>query len=157
MRRLALVALVALADVACRPAEREAPASDRAEPSAAAAATVDTANIPPRVERPRPAELTRVTLKALGMHCEESCPLRVRYALADVAAVYELGFDVSTESIFVSYDATLGPPEEVTRPMLAAIRSAGYDPWLSKTSWPEGATAEVVQPGAPLAGPPGPP
>ncbi|MDB4960874.1 MAG: hypothetical protein JWP01_873 [Myxococcales bacterium] len=93
--------------------------------------------------RPRPPQLTQVTLKALGMYCEESCPLKVRTALADIPAVYELGFDVSTESIFVSYDATLGTPKDVTRPMLVAIKSAGFDPWLAKESWPDTARAAV--------------
>jgi hypothetical protein len=92
--------------------------------------------------RPRPAALTQVTIKALGMYCEESCPLKVRYALADVPQVYELGFDVSTESIFVSYDATLGPAKQVTRPMIAAtvgrVRSAAME------AWPDGASVQVV-------------
>lgn len=94
--------------------------------------------------RPRPAALTHVTIKALGMYCEESCPLQVRHALADVTSVYELGFDLSTESIFVSYDATLGPAKEVTRPMIAAIKKAGFDPWLAKESWPSDAEVQVV-------------
>src|SRR5690606_41157857 len=64
------------------------------------------------VEPPRPAELQRVTIKALGMYCEEICPLKVRYALADITAVYELGFDLSTESIFESYDKSLGTRSE---------------------------------------------
>jgi hypothetical protein len=94
-------------------------------------------------QRPRPAQLTQVTIKALGMYCEESCPMKVRMALAELPAVYELGFDVSTESIFVSYDATLGPPKDVTKPMLVAIKSAGFDPWLAKESWPDTARAAV--------------
>jgi len=94
--------------------------------------------------RPRPAQLAKVTIKALGMYCEESCPLKVRTALADVPAVYELGFDVSTESIFVSYDASLGTAKDVTRPMLVAIKSAGFDPWLAKQTWPEDASVQVV-------------
>ncbi len=98
---------------------------------------------PAAAPRPRPAQLTRVTLKALGMYCEESCPLKVRNALADVDAVYELGFDLSTESIFVSYDAALGDAKTVTKPMIAAIKSAGFDPWLKGTGWPSDA---VVQP-----------
>ena len=61
-----------------------------------------TTNSTAKKAPPKPAALTKVTIKALGMYCEESCPLKVRYALADVPAVYELGFDVSTESIFVS-------------------------------------------------------
>lgn len=99
---------------------------------------------PPKAPPPRPAQLQRVTLKALGMYCEESCPMKVRYALADDPHVYELGFDVSTESIFVSYDAALGAPEQVTKPMLAAIKTrAGFDPWLSKPSWPADAQEKV--------------
>ena len=93
---------------------------------------------------PKPAKLQQVTLKALGMYCEESCPMKVRYALADDPNVYELGFDVSTEAIFVSYDASLGAPKDVTKPMLAAIKTkAGFDPWLSKESWPADAQAKV--------------
>ena len=78
------------------------------------------------------------------MYCEESCPVQVRHALAGVTSVYELGFDLSTESIFVSYDASLGPAKQVTGPMIAAIKRAGFDPWLSRESWPDGATAQVV-------------
>jgi hypothetical protein len=92
----------------------------------------------------KPAQLSHVTIKALGMYCEESCPMRVRYALADVKQVYELGFDPANESIFVSYDATLGTPKEVTKPMLVAIKNAGFDPWLAKESWPADAKAQVV-------------
>jgi hypothetical protein len=99
---------------------------------------------PPRA---RPAQLTQVTIKALGMYCEESCPLKVRNALASIPAVYELGFDVSNESIFVSYDAALGTPKEVTKPMIVAIKGAGFDPWLAKESWPADAqkTVQVVR------------
>ncbi|MGE0400017.1 MAG: heavy-metal-associated domain-containing protein [Kofleriaceae bacterium] len=96
---------------------------------------------PPRT---KPAQLTKVTIKALGMYCEETCPLKVRTALASVPAVYELGFDVSTESIFVSYDATLGTPKDVTKPMLVAIKGAGFDPWLAKEAWPDDADVAVV-------------
>jgi copper chaperone CopZ len=85
-----------------------------------------------------------VTIKALGMDCEESCPVKVRHALAEVPAVYELGFDLSTESIFVSYDASLGAAKQVTRPMIAAIKRAGFDPWLAKESWPDGVEAQVI-------------
>jgi hypothetical protein len=85
-----------------------------------------------------------VTIKALGMYCEESCPMRVRYALAEQRAIYELGFDLDHESIFVSYDAALGPAEQVTRPMLAAIKQAGFDPWLARQDWPADAKVQVV-------------
>ena len=95
-------------------------------------------------EPARPERLAHVTIKALGMYCEESCPLKVRYALADISAVYELGFDVSNESIFVSYDATLGSAKDVTKPMIAAIKGAGFDPWLAKETWPADAKVQVV-------------
>jgi hypothetical protein len=93
---------------------------------------------------PRPAQLSHVTIKALGMYCEESCPMRVRYALADLKAVYELGFDPANESIFVSYDTSLGAPKQVTKPMIVAIKNAGFDPWLAKESWPDDAKVQVV-------------
>jgi len=100
----------------------------------------------PVAERPKPDKLQHVTIKALGMTCEESCPLRVRYALANIAQVYELGFDLDHESIFISYDATLGAPKEVTRPMVAAIKNAGFDPWLAREDWPAEAKATVAVP-----------
>jgi hypothetical protein len=93
---------------------------------------------------PRPATLAHVTIKALGMTCEEECPMRVRYALTRVPSVYELGFDLDHEAIFVSFDATLGAPKDVTRPMLAAIKSVGYDPWLAKETWPADASVQVI-------------
>jgi hypothetical protein len=98
-----------------------------------------------KVKPPRPPELTHVTIKALGMYCEEECPMKVRYALADIPAVYELGFDVTTESIFVSYDKKLGPSREVTKPMIVAIRGVGFDPWLARESWPDKVDAQVVE------------
>ena len=63
---------------------------------------------------------------------------------ADMKDIYELGFDLTKESIFVSYDATLGSPKQVTKPMLAAIKQAGFDPWLAREDWPAEATAQVV-------------
>ena len=98
----------------------------------------------PMKEPPRPAELKHVTIKALGMYCEETCPMKVRYALADIKSVYELGFDVANEAIFVSYDAKLGSVKDVTKPMIVAIKGAGFDPWLSKEEWPADAKAQVV-------------
>jgi hypothetical protein len=44
----------------------------------------------------------------------------------------------------VSYDATLGSAKQVTKPMLAAIKQAGFDPWLAKEAWPDDAKADVV-------------
>ncbi len=131
MTRAALIALLALSlGGACTKDEPAAPAKP------AIARTPDA--------RPRPAALAQVTIKALGMYCEETCPMKVRMALAEIPAVYELGFDVSTESIFVSYDKTLGDPKAVTKPMLVAIKEAGFDPWLAKEAWPADA-AKVVQ------------
>ena len=99
---------------------------------------------PKKVAPPKPAELQHVTIKALGMYCEESCPMAVRYAVAENPAIYELGFDTANESIFVSYDAKLGAPKDVTAPIITAIREkAGFDPWLAKESWPADAQALV--------------
>jgi hypothetical protein len=141
-RAALLVAAVAIAAVAV------ACSRDSAKP---AATTHDHAKEPappaPKKELvapPRPAELQHVTIKALGMYCEESCPLKVRYALADITAVYELGFDLSIEAIYISYDKALGTPKDVTKPMIAAIKGAGFDPWLSKAEWPADAKAQVV-------------
>ncbi|CAN5395355.1 hypothetical protein BH11MYX1_BH11MYX1_53760 [soil metagenome] len=128
-------ALLALLLVACR--------HDRGAPVPAPPAPLVVVAKPASVAKP--AALSHVTIKALGMYCEESCPMRVRYALADVKQVYELGFDPANESIFVSYDAELGTPKAVTKPMLVAIKNAGFDPWLAKESWPADAKVQVVQ------------
>ena len=128
MRAVLLVALAACGrDPA--PAAKPAAGSGVAQPVA-----------PPA----KPAQLAHVTIKALGMTCEESCPMRVRYALQANHDVYELGFDLPNESIFVSYDAALGPAKQVTKPMLAAIRQAGFDPWLAKETWPDDAHVQVL-------------
>lgn len=135
MRGLALAWLVLAVGCSKEPAgQKHVPSSTTVTAPAAKA----------DVAPPKPEKLAHVTIKALGMYCEESCPMKVRYALADVKSVYELGFDVANEAIFVSYDATLGPAKDVTRPMLAAIKTAGFDPWLSKEEWPADATAQVV-------------
>ncbi len=159
MSRLAALALalglgVMLAGLAaCGRDERAGSGADPAAAPAAAPVTAPAtapATAPPPIAPapkrapPAPASLMRVTIKALGMHCEESCPVRVRHALAGVPSVYELGFDLSTESIFVSYDASLGPAKQVTKPMIAAIKGAGFDPWLAKESWPDGVDAQVI-------------
>lgn len=91
-----------------------------------------------------PTQLTKVTIKALGMYCEESCPLRVRTALSNMPQIYQLGFDLTKESIFVSFDTSLGTAKEVTTPMLAAIKAAGFDPWLAKEAWPPEADAAIA-------------
>jgi hypothetical protein len=137
MKAVVVLVVAAACSRDSRAPSQAQPAPARPEPAAIA---LPAQPAPP----PRPAQLARVTIKALGMYCEESCPLQVRYALADVTSVYELGFDLSTESIFVSYDASLGPAKEVTKPMIAAIKKAGFDPWLAKESWPADVDAQVV-------------
>lgn len=127
------LALLVVALVACN-RDKSAPTKQGQKPTI----TVKQPTAPPQ-----PAELQRVTLKALGMYCEESCPLKVRHALADNKSVYELGFDVANESIFVSYDKSLGAPKDVTQPMLKAIKEAGFDPWLAKETWPDDAKDRV--------------
>jgi hypothetical protein len=136
MNRVALVVACGLVIGCSRDSGKAPPKADPAS----------TAKKPTKqlAEPPRPAELQHVTLKALGMYCEEECPLKVRYALADIPAVYELGFDVANEAIFVSYDKSLGTAKEVTKPMITAIKGAGFDPWLSKEEWPADAKAQVV-------------
>jgi copper chaperone CopZ len=114
------------------------------EPAPKPTVTHELAHMAQTPPRARPAQLTQVTIKAIGMYCEETCPMKVRSALADIPAVYELGFDVSNESIFVSYDTTLGTPKDVTKPMIVAIKGAGFDPWLAKETWPADAQ-KVVQ------------
>lgn len=133
MRVLVVLAVFA----ACSKDEAKAPAPGATTTTSAPVAKAAK-------EPPRPAQLAHVTIKALGMYCEETCPMKVRYALTDIKSVYELGFDVGNEAIFVSYDATLGPAKQVTAPMIAAIKGAGFDPWLSKESWPDDAKAQVV-------------
>ena len=68
----------------------------------------------------------------------------MRSALATIDGVYQVGVDVDTQSIFVSYDAALGEPKAATAPMLAALARAGFDPWLKGPGWPSGTTAEVL-------------
>ncbi|HEY4054967.1 MAG TPA: hypothetical protein VGM39_00115 [Kofleriaceae bacterium] len=137
MRGLALIAVLLAAGCS-----KDAPAKpDTRAMDKRAVAPIAPTKTPPRA---KPAQLTHVTLKALGMYCEESCPLRVRMALADVPAVYELGFDTSNESIFVSFDSSLGTPKDVAKPMLDAIKSSGFDPWLAKEVWPAEAQSLVA-------------
>ena len=110
----------------------------------AAAKAHENAHATLAAPRPRPAKLAKVTIKALGMYCEESCPLRVRMALAELPVVYELGFDTSTERIFVSYDSARGAPKVAMQPVIEAVRLAGFDPWLARESWPTDAHTDVV-------------
>ena len=135
MMRIALLAVLAFG-CSKESATESAPALTRMDKPAPIAQ--------PSKPPPKPEKLAHVTIKALGMYCEETCPLKVRYALADIKSVYELGFDVANEAIFVSYDASLGPAKQVTAPMIAAIKATGFDPWLSKEEWPANATAQVV-------------
>lgn len=130
--------IVALLLVGCT-SSRDEPAAPTPAIAVPVAPTTTGLNNPPR-----PKELAHVTIKALGMYCEDSCPMRVRYALADLKQIYELGFDPANESIFVSYDATLGPAKQVTKPMIVAIKEAGFDPWLAKETWPDDAKVQIV-------------
>ena len=132
--------LLALGAAAC---QQDARAPVTHAPPAVVPPVVVAPPAPP-APRARPAQLRQVTIKALGMYCEESCPLKVRTALAAIPAVYELGFDLSNESIFISFDGALGAAKDVTRPMIAAIKGAGFDPWLARESWPADASVQVV-------------
>ncbi len=114
------------------------------EPPSTPVEAHEAAHVAARLAPPRPKDLAHVTIKALGMYCEESCPMRVHYALGAMKEIYELGFDLPNESIFVSYDATLGTPKQVTKPMLLAIKQAGFDPWLAKETWPTDAKVQIV-------------
>lgn len=119
---------------ACQPSDPPKPAPVPPPPPAPVLAPVVA----------RPAQLTHVTIKALGMDCEESCPIAVRSVLADVPGVYELGFDIDHEAIYMSYDSALGSAKEVTKPMIAAIKTVGFDPWLASETWPADAKVKVV-------------
>jgi copper chaperone CopZ len=99
------------------------------------AATTAADQPAPAAAAGRPVTLAHVTIKAIGMNCPESCPLQVRTALAKVPAVYQIGFDLDHEAVLVSYDQALGSARDVTAPMLAAIKGAGYDPWLASEAW----------------------
>ena len=68
----------------------------------------------------------------------------MRSALATIDGVYRVGVDVDTQSIYVSYDAAMGEPKAATKPMLAALTRAGFDPWLKSPGWPAGVTADVL-------------
>jgi copper chaperone CopZ len=121
-------ALLLIAGCAGEP-RREAPAEAR--PEAPAAAPVVRA----------PDKLTFVHLKAIGMECA-SCLRRVEQALARIDAVYQVGFDLPTDSIYVAYEPTLESPG----PLLAAIEQAGFEPaWVKAEAWPAGASATVVR------------
>ena len=86
-----------------------------------------------KIAAPRPAALTHVTIKALGMYCEESCPMRVRYALADMPADLRARLRPDEgEHLRVVRRPSSAPAKEVTKPMLVAIKQAGFDPWLAK-------------------------
>jgi hypothetical protein len=139
-------ALLALALLLVAGCSKDAPSNATPAPARPASTSLGSAApiARPDVEPPRPARLTKVTIKALGMYCEDSCPAKVRYALADIQSIYELGFDLANESVFISYDASLGPAKQVTKPMLDAIKTTGFDPWLSKESWPDDAQVQVV-------------
>lgn len=136
MRLVAVLGVV----LACAACSKDRPAPTKTTTTAPAKPAVTAQPKAP----PRPSQLQHVTIKALGMYCEDSCPMAVRYALAEEPAIYEIGFDTANESIFVSYDKKLGAPNVVTKPIIDAIRTkAGFDPWLAKETWPDEAQALV--------------
>ncbi|MBK9031740.1 MAG: hypothetical protein IPL61_10515 [Myxococcales bacterium] len=70
----------------------------------------------------------------------------MRSALATVPAAYQAGFDLDRDEFYVSYDRAAGAPADAARPMIAAIRQAGFDPWLKGPGWPDVAPEVVVLP-----------
>ena len=63
---------------------------------------------------------------------------RVRSALAQLPSVYAVGFDLDRDEVYVGYDATVGPPAQAARPMVAAIEGAGYRSWYARPGRAEG-------------------
>ncbi len=61
----------------------------------------------------------------------------MRAALRDVPAAFEVGFDLDRDEVYVSYDAAAGDAKAATAPMVAAIKRAGFEPWLKGAGWPE--------------------
>jgi copper chaperone CopZ len=95
----------------------------------------------PAPARPRPEQLSYVHLKAIGMECA-SCLRRVEQSLARIDAVYQIGFDLPTDSIYVSYEPILESP----KPLIAAIEKVGFEPaWVKAEAWPDGVEAAVVR------------
>jgi hypothetical protein len=70
----------------------------------------------------------------------------VRSALAKLPAAYEVGFDLDHDEVYVGYDAAAGAAKPAAAPMIAAIKAAGFDPWLKGPGRPEPAPEMIVLP-----------
>ena len=68
----------------------------------------------------------------------------MRSALATVSSSYQVGFDLDRDEVYVGYDAAAGPAKVAAAPMIAAIKRAGFDPWLKRAGWPEPPPDQVV-------------
>lgn len=68
----------------------------------------------------------------------------MRAALGTVPATYEAGFDLDRDEVYVSYDAAAGDAKTATAPMIAAIKAAGFEPWLKREGWPETVESRVL-------------
>lgn len=62
--------------------------------------------------------------------------------------MYEVGFDLDRDEIYVGYDARAGEPAAAARPMVAAIERAGYRSWFARPGRPA-ASELIVLPLAP--------
>ncbi len=66
---------------------------------------------------------------------------RVRSALATVPAVYQVGFEIERDEVYVSYDRSAGAVAAFAPRLVAAIDGRGYRGWLkgegvpSTVSW----------------------
>ncbi len=137
-RRLGLLAgLLAGSLAGCEnsPAQ-QGPAASGPVPGPAAPGVAAPRAAAMEVLRPQPATLGYLTLKALHMDCAETCPMSARIALQRVASVYQVGVDLEHDTLFISYDRSVGAPQQAAVPMLAALRAIGFDPWFKAEGWP---------------------
>lgn len=61
----------------------------------------------------------------------------MRSALATLDSPYQVAFDLDRDEVYVAYDARAGAAKEASAPMIAAIKAAGFEPWLKREGWPE--------------------
>jgi hypothetical protein len=87
--------------------------------------------------RTQPVVLRKLTLKALHMTCAESCPASARVALRKLPSVYQVAVDLDRDAVYISYNGNAGEPKQAAEPMLAALRSIGFDPWFKAEGWPD--------------------
>ena len=65
----------------------------------------------------------------------EECPRRVRAALRTIPSAYEVGFDITKDEVYVSYDAAAKPDLKL---MVTAIETrAGFKAWVKGDGWGE--------------------